>query len=87
MNPSEITISENPEVVPVREFRNRISLLERLVNVDRHACKGAHEVERWRLTVQRIGSELIATACKRATAQDWQRRERIIDRSARMLNG
>lgn len=81
----ERTLAPHPVAVPVREFRARISHLERLVNVDRHACRGAVELARWRRAAQRIGSELIATTCARATREDWERRERAIERSASLL--
>lgn len=80
----ERTPAPHPVAVPVREFRARISHLERLVAVDRSACKGADELARWRRTAQRIGSELIATTCALATREDWERRERAIERSTRL---
>lgn len=82
MNAAEITMWENPEAVPVREFRNRIEHLERKVHCDRHSCKGAHEIARWIREVQRVACELSRTTCKRATAEDWQRRETALTRSA-----
>jgi hypothetical protein len=82
---SNITISETPETVNVAEFRNRIQHLEQLVHRDRHSCANSAEVERWVRSVQRIGGELIATTCKRATADDWTRRERVIDASTKFL--
>lgn len=73
------------ETVNVAEFRNRIEHLERLVAVDYHACRGVAELVRWAGRARRIGSELIHTTCKRATADDWMRRERAVDRSTFLL--
>lgn len=83
--PAYITLSADPETVPVAVFRGRIAHLEKLINVDRHSCANERERERWARAVRRIGSELIATTCRRATAEDWERRERIIDRSTDLL--
>lgn len=73
------------ETVNVAEFRNRIEHLERLVNADFGACVNAAERANWAASARRIGSELIHTTCIRATVADWNRRERIIDRSTTLL--
>jgi hypothetical protein len=75
-----------PVVVPVAEFRNAIEHLERKVNVDYHACQGKAELESWVWEARRAGSRLIGMTCKRASKDDWMRRERIIDKSAHLLN-
>lgn len=84
--PAEATISESPEVVRVDEFRRRISHLENLVSSGRHSCVGAAERQQWVKSARRIGSELINTTCLRATAEDWRRRERAIDRSTSAID-
>jgi len=71
--------------VPVAEFRNRIQHLERLVHADYGACVNAAERANWAASARRIGSELIHTTCRRATVEDWNRRERAIDRSTSLL--
>lgn len=81
INRAEITIAPNAQPVPVAEFRNRIQLLERKINVDRSACANDRERARWVSEARQLAAALIATDCKRATAQDWTRRERAIDRA------
>lgn len=55
INRTDITIAPNAQPVPVAEFRNRIELLERKINVDRPACindqsvpVGCPKRDRWR---------------------------------------
>ena len=79
------TIAPTAAVVPVREFRQLIAHLERLISVDRSACVDSTEIGRWAELARRVTSRLIATDCKRATADDWKRRERAIDRSTRLV--
>ncbi len=86
-NRTEITIAPNAQPVPVAEFRNRISTLERMIRVDLAACVGATERSRWAVSARRIAADLIATDCKRATGDDWTRRERAIDRAATLVIG
>lgn len=81
INRTEITIAPNAQPVPVAEFRNRIELLERKINVDRPACINDQERARWVSEARQVAATLIATDCKRATARDWTRRERAIDRA------
>ncbi|MBU1014787.1 MAG: hypothetical protein KKG99_17470 [Bacteroidetes bacterium] len=80
-----VTMGDNPETVNVEEFRRRICHLERIIHVDRHACVGPEEKEGNLNIMKRVGSELINTTCKRATEDDWTRRESIIDRSTTFL--
>ncbi len=82
---SIFTIESPFESVAVADFRNRIEHLERLVAVDYHACVGTTERNDWAHRARRVGSTLIHTTCKRATADDWMRRERAIDRSTSLL--
>lgn len=82
---SEYTISETASPVTVAAFRDAIEHLERIVHVERHACVGADEKANWAKIARRIGSELINTTCKRATAADWTRREQAIDASTNQV--
>ena len=66
----------------VAEYRNIISHLERVVNCDFHSCVGDEEKARWVEIAKRVGTELINAQCPRAKADDRERAERIIDRSA-----
>lgn len=75
------TIADNARAVRVAEFRNAIEHVERLVHCDRHSCVSDAEKARWIEAARRIGRELIATTCKRARREDWDRRERAIDAS------
>lgn len=84
--PNFATISENPEIVPVAEFRDRIKHLERIIHVDACACVDGVELGRCRRIAQRIGAELIASTSKRAKLEDWERRERVIERSTAFVN-
>jgi hypothetical protein len=83
---SRYTLSESLDFVSVAAFRLKMSHLEGIVNIDRHACCGTEEVARWIVSAQRVGAELIRTSCKRATHEDWDRRERIIERSSDTIN-
>ena len=84
-NRNEITIAPNAQPVPVAEFRNRISTLERMIRVDLAACVGAGERSRWAVTAAAVAVDLIRTDCKRATGADWTRRERAIDRACALV--
>jgi len=65
----------------VSEFRAMTEHLERVVNVDRHACVGPAEKAKWVDVARRIGDELVKAHCARATAvaanlgwaPDWHR--------------
>ncbi len=85
MDLSIYTTGENREVVKVAEFRNRIAHLERIFHADWCACVGEAERNYNLRIMERIGRELIDTTCKRATKQDWERREKIIDSSTSRL--
>jgi hypothetical protein len=76
----------SPVAVTVAEFRNAIEHLERKINVDYHACQGKAEQADWAWSTRRVGATLIGMTCKRATKDDWMRRERIIDKSAHLLS-
>ena len=73
-------------VVPVAEFRQAIEHLERKVRCDYGACVNNDERARWAVCTRIVGAELIGMTCKRATQEDWDRRERAIDRSADLLS-
>jgi hypothetical protein len=74
------------ETVNVSEFRNRIEHLERRIHCDYHSARDGAEKRNWRAVTERVGAELIATVCKRATQDDWDRRERAIDRSTDLIS-
>lgn len=73
--------------VKVAEFRGAIEHLERLVRCDWHACVNNAERARCIDSMKRVGAELICMVCKRATVDDMNRRERVIDRSAAIIVG
>jgi hypothetical protein len=82
------TITDGPvAVVFVPEFRERIAHLERIVRIDRHACASPMEIQQHAIKVQRFGRSLIGTICKYAKVHDWERRERIIEESTKLLEG
>lgn len=85
INMDEFTVAADAETVTVAEFRNRIEHLETIIHTDRHSVVGGKELARWVDRARNVGSELIGTTCKRATAADWLRRERILDRSTTTL--
>ncbi len=78
---SHATISPDPETVNVTEFRSRIDHLNRIVRFDYHSSVGAREIAIWVQRAQRIGADLIATTCTRATQADWDKREAAIEAS------
>ena len=86
MNLNEYTLGKKNEAVNVAEFRNRIQHLERTIHIDRHACVGSDEKALNVDNARRVGVLLIATTCKRATHDDWERRERIIDLSTAYID-
>lgn len=73
---------EATKTVKVAEYREAVEHLERVVNVDFHACVNAAERVRWAAIAQRVGAELLGMSSPRATAADRDRAERVIDRSA-----
>jgi hypothetical protein len=77
--PSEMT------TVNVSDFRRAIEHIERIVSVDYHSAHPGAELLAWVERAKQLGSELIGLTCKRATAEDWLRRERAIDRSASLI--
>jgi hypothetical protein len=79
---NEYTIGTAPKNVKVSEFRSRIQYAERLFHTDRQACVGAAEKAQNEAMVKYACSELMNTVCNRATQDDWNRRENIIDRAA-----
>lgn len=81
---SAYTLAGELTTVGVAEFRNRVDHLMQLVKVDYHACVNDKERADWVARARKVGGELIATTCKRATQTDWDRRERALDRSAKL---
>jgi hypothetical protein len=71
--------------VKVAELRNQIDHLNRIVNVDFHACVGDAEKKRCLRMVQKVGGELIDMTCKRAKQDDIANKERAVDRSTDLL--
>lgn len=69
----------------VGEYRNLVSHMERIVNVDYHACVGTKERAQWVEIAKRFGLELIVANCPRANQELRERAERIIDRSSDRL--
>lgn len=64
------TTDAETKFVRVGEFRNLIYRLQRLFNVDRHACVGDKEKFTWQLMTERVLAELQQTESKRAKAED-----------------
>jgi GTP cyclohydrolase III len=87
MDNSNYTMPDASEAVTVKiaDFRRAIEHLERKLHVDYHACVGAAERAAWAAQARRVGSELIRLVCKRATADDMDRRERALDRSTALI--
>jgi len=75
--------SEN--VVKIADFRDEIDHLFRVCNVDFHACVGVEEKARWVEIARKVAINLSGMTCKRATVQDWDRREAALDRSASLI--
>ncbi len=71
---------ENTEIVSVGEFRSRVRHLERVFHNDRHACVGDAEKAGNLRIMFNVMQELICTESKRAKFEDWEERERIIDK-------
>ncbi|MEM8500901.1 MAG: DUF3560 domain-containing protein [Pseudomonadota bacterium] len=69
---------KTPDKVSVGEFRDQVRYLERVFNVDRHACVGDNEKTLWRNIAQRALIELEAMQCPRATSDDLARCTAII---------
>lgn len=79
--------NSNPAVtVKVSEFRRVIEHLETKINRDYHSCVGSSERANWAAETSRVIAELTGMVCKRATADDMARRERALDRSAKLLS-
>ena len=68
----------------VAEYRDLIGGLEQAVT-SHSACINAQERARGADWLRRAGSELLAAECPRATATDRSRAERMLDRSASIL--
>ena len=66
----------------VSEFRAMTEHLERVVNVDRHACVGPAEKAKWVDVARRIGDELVKAHCARATASDLSARKAAVEACA-----
>lgn len=73
--------------VSVATFRNQVEHLEQVVNCDWHSCVGPSEKARCVDIAKRVGAELVGMTCKRATIADWDRRERAIERSCKLILG
>lgn len=73
-------------MVKVADFRDEIDHLFRVCNVDFHACVDATEKARWAEIARKVASSLSAMSCKRATVQDWDRREAALERSATLIS-
>lgn len=71
--------------VPVAEFRNQVGMLEDQVNLHYHSCVGASERAHWAEMTQRVGRKLLNLHSKRATKQDWDRREKALERSTVLI--
>lgn len=74
-----------PATANVADFRQAIAHLEDLVNRDYHACVSVSERAKCLELMKRFGGELIGLTCKRATLEDWNRRESAIERSTKLL--
>ncbi len=81
---TERTISSDATPVPVADFRRLTDRLFQIV-ADASWCRSQADFDRLAMSVRAIGSRLIHSTCKRATAEDWLGRERAIDRSADLL--
>lgn len=79
------TTGESATTVSVGDFRKAIEHLERVCNVDYHSARQGAERAQWREIARRVGVELIGLTCKRATVADWDRRERALERSTKLL--
>lgn len=82
---SHYTQSSPAVVVKVAVFRAQINHLEDLVRCDWHACVSDRERGDCLAAMQRVGCELIAMTCKRATEADMTRRERAIEGSTTLI--
>lgn len=56
--------------VNVASFRNSVSHLFRVVNVDYHACVNAGELRNWQNIAERVQAEVEGLECKRANPDD-----------------
>ena len=77
--------SNTNSTVKVAAFRNVIEHLETLVHVDFHTCVSPAERAAWVERAQRVGRELLALSCPRATAADLTRRKVALERSANRI--
>jgi hypothetical protein len=66
------------EKVKVSEFRGKIEHLERVFNVDRHACVGDKEKADWCGRVKNVLADLEGMECPRAKSDDLERCASII---------
>ena len=64
--------------VPVAQYRDSIRHLQRVFNVDRHACVSEREKAHWRTIAQRALTELQRVTCARATPADHENKAAII---------
>lgn len=72
-------------VTNVSGFRNLISHLERVINVDFAACVGDDEKSYCKSTVARLGEELLNTTCKRSKADDEERKTAVLARASNLI--
>lgn len=71
--------------VKLADFRDLIQHVERIVNVDWHACVGDKEKSYCKDIIARFGTELLNTNSKRATVEDEDRKAAVLDRAALII--
>jgi hypothetical protein len=76
----------NLKVVPVSEYRGAVEHLERIFNVDRHACVGKNERDNWADVARRMLTMYEGLECKRAKPDDVERLSAIVKKITDYLN-
>lgn len=76
----------NLKVVPVSEYRGAYEHLERIFNVDRHACVGDNERANWAGIARRMLALYEGLECKRAKPEDREAMENIVTKINDYLN-
>jgi hypothetical protein len=65
-------------IVKVAAYRNSISYLFRIINVDYHACVGVFELRNWKDIAERVLAEVESLECKRASQDDRDQHQRCV---------
>ncbi|EPI0765612.1 hypothetical protein ACSYOM_004416 [Vibrio alginolyticus] len=81
----KVKTGEFPMNVTVKEFRNSVDHLFRMVNVDYHSCVGHQEVGYWIERTERVLATVRVLECKRAKPVDREEHAKSLESAERRL--